>query len=404
MNKNLITGRDIIVVGLQAWDLDIGSNCKNIAIEFAKHNRVLYVNSPLDRITKAKGKPKEIVNSRKKVLSGKEKPLNKVQDNIWLLNPKTVLESINWLKSTSVFKILNKINNKRFAKEIKKATEELGFRDYLLFNDSDMFRSYHLDELLNPDLYIYYSRDNLIEVDYWRRHGLELESKLIAKSDLMVANSTYYTDYGKKHNPNSYYVGQGCDVSLFDEKYVKETPSDIKNISKPIIGYIGVLYKMRLDIELLEYIADKKPEWNMVLVGPEDEHFKASKLHQMQNVHFLGSKDISELPAYLKEFDVAINPQILNPITIGNYPRKIDEYLAMGKAIVATRTKAMEIFEDYVELAQSKDEYIPLIEKALTNNSEDVKLNRKEFAKSHTWENSVADIYKAINEVYQQRS
>lgn len=48
----MIINRDIIVVGQQPWDVEIGSNCKNIAIEFAKHNRVLYVNSPLDRITK----------------------------------------------------------------------------------------------------------------------------------------------------------------------------------------------------------------------------------------------------------------------------------------------------------------------------------------------------------------
>lgn len=43
--------KDIIIVGQQAWDTDIGSNCKNIALEMSKNNRVLYVNSPLDRIT-----------------------------------------------------------------------------------------------------------------------------------------------------------------------------------------------------------------------------------------------------------------------------------------------------------------------------------------------------------------
>ena len=45
----MITGRDIIVIGIQAWDIEIGSNCKNIAVEMAKNNRVLYVNQPLDR-------------------------------------------------------------------------------------------------------------------------------------------------------------------------------------------------------------------------------------------------------------------------------------------------------------------------------------------------------------------
>jgi len=47
----MITNRDIIIVGQQPWDLELGSNCKDIALEFSKHNRVLYVNAPLDRIT-----------------------------------------------------------------------------------------------------------------------------------------------------------------------------------------------------------------------------------------------------------------------------------------------------------------------------------------------------------------
>jgi len=42
-----VKDRDIVVVGLQPWDLPIGSNCKNIALEFSKHNRVLYVNAPI---------------------------------------------------------------------------------------------------------------------------------------------------------------------------------------------------------------------------------------------------------------------------------------------------------------------------------------------------------------------
>jgi hypothetical protein len=35
----------------------------------------------------------------------------------------------------------------------------------------------------------------------------------------------------------------------------------------------------------------------------------------------------------------------LNETTKGNYPRKIDEYLAMGKPVVATKTIAMDILK-----------------------------------------------------------
>ena len=57
----MIKGKDIIVVGIQAWDIEIGSNCKNIAVEMSHHNRVLYINSPLDRITKFKERHTEKV-------------------------------------------------------------------------------------------------------------------------------------------------------------------------------------------------------------------------------------------------------------------------------------------------------------------------------------------------------
>ena len=39
-SQDLITNRDIIIVGQQPWDVEIGSNCKDIAIEFSKYNRV----------------------------------------------------------------------------------------------------------------------------------------------------------------------------------------------------------------------------------------------------------------------------------------------------------------------------------------------------------------------------
>jgi glycosyltransferase involved in cell wall biosynthesis len=114
-------------------------------------------------------------------------------------------------------------------------------------------------------------------------------------------------------------------------------------------------------------------------------------------VHFLGSKPPASLPAYINAFDVCINPQIVNAVTIGNYPRKIDEYLAAGKPTVATKTEAMSIFSEYVYLAETKDDYVMLIKKALANNSDEMSRERQAFATSHTWANSVKEIYKAIN-------
>ena len=91
-----------------------------------------------------------------------------------------------------------------------------------------------------------------------------------------------------------------------------------------------------------------------------------------------------------------MNPQIVNDWTIGNYPRKIDEYLAMGKPTLATQTKAMEMFKEHVYLGTNKEEYIQLAEKALAEDSPELQQKRIAFAKSHTWENNVLAIYDAI--------
>ncbi|MFZ4739597.1 MAG: glycosyltransferase [Bacteroidales bacterium] len=395
-------GKDIVITGIQPWDIEIGSNCKNIALEFSKKNRVLYINAPLDRNTLKSKKNDVSILKRLKMLRGEISCYEMVNENLTVFYPNVILESIQKVPLLSLFRWLNKINNKRFAAEIKKAINENDFHDFLHFNDSDMFRSFFMKELLKPVTSIYYIRDNLVKNPYWKKYGQFLEPELIAKSDVVVTNSLYYADYANKFTKNAYMVGQGCDISIYDEdKNHIEIATELKLLKNPIIGYIGFLTSRRLDINLVRLIAQKRPDWTIVLVGPEDANFISSDLHQFENIVFLGSKPAEELPSYTKGFDVCINPQILNDATIGNYPRKIDEYLAMGKPTVATWTKAMEYFTDHVYLAKSPEDYIVLIDKALKENNEDKYNSRKKIAAEHTWENNVDAIYNAILKINQ---
>jgi len=397
---DIISGADIVITGQQPWDVAIGSNCKNIALEFSRHNRVLYVNAPLDRITRWRDRHTPAVQRRLAVIRGRRDGLEQVDDNLWTLYPDRMIESINWIRNQRLFETLNQRNNQLFASSIRQALEKLNFQDFILFNDNDIFRSFHLKELLQPEVYVYYSRDYLLAVDYWRRHGAKMEPELIAKSDVCVANSAYLASYCRQHNPNSADVGQGCDLELFAAGRNSPLPGDIADLPRPLIGYVGALQALRLDIPLLEQLATDRPEWHFVLVGPEDEGFRNSRLHQLPNVHFTGSRDISRLPAYINAFDVCLNPQLLNEVTIGNYPRKIDEYLALGKPVVATRTETMVLFRDHTYLAESAADYLPLIERALNEDTPERQAARIAFAATHTWENSVKAIYSAIARVH----
>lgn len=381
--------KHITITGLQHWDIGIGSNCKNLAQEFAKKNRVLYVNpSP------------SILDSLKAKLFKKHrtKALYEEELNLWIMNPQKFIFPVSRLPFKHLFDFLNKINSKRLAKEIRFVHRLLAFHNDIHFCDSDMFRSLFIKDLTCPKKYIYYTRDNLLAVKFWKVQGPRIEPLHMAKADMVVANSELLAQKASKHNPKSFNIGQGCNIKSFRNPGQLDIPLDIQKIPKPIIGYMGVLSSLRLNIEILEKIATLKKDWSLVLVGPEDDNFKKSNLHRLSNVYFLGAKDMKALPGYLKAFNVAINPQKLNEITSGNYPRKIDEYLAMGKPVVATHTQTMEYFKEHVSLASDIDGWIASIETELDNNSPTKSQHRKSFAAGHTWENNVKTIFELVGQ------
>ena len=360
----MIENRDIIIISIQPWDIGIGSNCKDIAGELAKRNRVLYVDPPLNRITMLRNRKNPATLRRIRINKGAEPDLTELREGLWNLSPRGVTESINWIGSAGIYDLLNKRNNRIYARAISSAVRRLNFRNCIIFNDSSMFAGFYMKELLKPAAYVYYMRDNLTKMAYWRRHGPRLEQELIRKADVVLGNSTYYARYGLKFNKHSYMVGQGCDVASFDCAARQILPAeDLSSIPGPVIGYVGTLTSDRLDIRLIAEMARQRPAWSFALVGPEDDNFKNSELHTIPNVHFLGACEPAAVPRYIAGFDVCINPQSLNEITAGNYPRKIDEYLAMGKPVVATDTEAMEYFREYVYLGTGPAEQVNLVEK-----------------------------------------
>lgn len=361
---------------------------------------MLYVNIPIKRKIYYKGTDPHF-KPHIDLLRSRSNPIKALGENLWEFYPSGLADSANWLPATSLFRIVNHLNNRRFAGDIRKACQTLGFKDILLLNDNDPYNGFYLKELLRPSLYIYYMRDFLQGFDYWKKHTTVLEPELIRKSDLVVTNSTWFAEYTSAINPNSFYIGQGCNLTAFDPTRETPVPADIRNLPRPIIGYVGALHSSRLDPAIIRTIATANPAWSIVLVGPEDEPFKQSDLHGIPNIHFMGPRPFPELATYVRAFDVCINPQFNNTITKGNYPLKIDEYLAMGKPVVATRTTAMTLFAGHTYLAGQPGEYPALIARALNENSPEKEAERIRFAQTHTWENSVGEIYNAIHQVQQ---
>ncbi len=392
----MVKDRNIIVFGIQNWD--ISSISRDTALEMAKRNRVIYVNPPVHRISTILHRNAPDIRNKIDIRKGVKPDLIQINESMWVFYPRTIIESINWIKIPAVFDFFNKINDKRFAREVKRVAKMVGFDNFILFNDTSMLTGFYLKELLKPEVYIYLLRDAVIEVSYHKRHGTRLQPLLIKKVDFAVTNSDWFEEYARQSNPKSFFIGSGCNLDRFNDKDgTLKIPEDIANIKKPIIGYLGYLTSLRLDIDVLVHIAEQKPEWSLVLVGPEDDAFKASKLHKLDNVHFLGRKDPEITPGYIKGFDVALNPQILNDITDVNYPLKIDEYLAMGVATVATKTSFMDFyFKENTYLPVTKEDYVIEIDKALKEDTPELRIERIACATEHSWENFVDKIYDQI--------
>ena len=111
-------------------------------------------------------------------------------------------------------------------------------------------------------------------------------------------------------------------------------PTDQARLAHPRIGFFGVLDE-RLDRDLIAGLADLRPQYHLVLLGPVVK-IEPSSLPRAANIHYLGQKSYAELPQYLAGWDVAMLPFARNDATRYISPTKTPEYLAGGRKVVST--------------------------------------------------------------------
>jgi len=137
-------------------------------------------------------------------------------------------------------------------------------------------------------------------------------------------------------------------------------PDDIAVIKSPIVGYYGVIDE-RIDLQLLQEVANRMPDISFVMIGPLAK-IEEADLPKEPNIHYLGMKFYNELPNYLKAFDIAMMPFALNDATKYSSPTKTLEYMAAAKPIISTKIK--DVVRDYsicVSLIDTADDFCEAI-------------------------------------------
>ncbi len=128
-------------------------------------------------------------------------------------------------------------------------------------------------------------------------------------------------------------IPNGVDVELF--RAPRPRPTDLP--PSPVAVYVGTLHTERVDVELVAELAAALPDVQIALVGPSSlPPETGAALRAVANVHLLGPRPYSQVPAYFQHADVIVIPHLLNPFTESLDPIKAYECLAVGRPTVAT--------------------------------------------------------------------
>lgn len=225
------------------------------------------------------------------------------------------------------------------------------------------------------------------------------EKFLMSKADIVFTGGRKLYEAKSELHPCVHYFGCGVDIDHFRKAQSHETviPEDIINLSRPIVGYYGVIDE-RLDYELIACLSQSKPDWNIVMVGPVVK-VSPEDLPRAPNIHWLGQRDYQTLPNYVKGFDVCMMPFALNEATEYINPTKTLEYMAARKPIISSAVAdVVKNFAPIVRIAHSHDDFIRQID-TLLRNPEDGELDAGlEMARNSTWDYIVAQIEKLITD------
>ncbi len=222
----------------------------------------------------------------------------------------------------------------------------------------------------------------------------DFELRLLQRVDLVIVHSAALLEKKGSINTHTIRIPNGVDYRAFSTPAMP--PTDLAAIPRPRISYIGVI-KTQLDIDLLCELAQRHPQWSIVLVGPvgylgsrADDY---RRLCAMPNVHALGARPLQQLPAYMQHMDVCMLCYRLDDYTKFIYPLKLHEYLASGRPIVGSPIPALDEFRDVISIASTPEEWSRAIQRALSDPDDDeARKRRQRIAAGYDWNMLVARI------------
>lgn len=346
---------DIVCFSHLRWNF-VYQRPQHLLSRFAHDSRVFFIEEPI-------------------LYEGIDKiELSSPQKNLWVVTP--------FLHSSSTACILERQKKLLTVLFYQKSIKNYLFWYYtpLALDVSDIFR---------PRLIVYDCMDELSAFKFAPIELKQKERELFAKADIVFTGGVSIFEAKKKVHEAVYCFPSSIDKAHFYQarKYSKE-PADQLLIPHPRIGFYGVVDE-RFDIELLKNVAQMRPQWHFIIIGPIVK-IDSTSLPQEDNIHYLGSKKYEELPLYLAGWDLATCLFARNESTRYISPTKTPEYLAGGKPVISTPIK--DIVDTYgkndlVHIVETPEEFIECTEKELAITDKQHWLQRVDaFLHDNSWD------------------
>ena len=257
--------------------------------------------------------------------------------------------------------------------EAREATLERLLNAHVASLGGDLIAWYYTPMMLpfsrhiHASVTVYDAMDELSKFRFAPAKLLELEQELLTRADIVFTGGSSLYEAKKDRHPNVHCFPSSVDRTHFAKaRSGLFDPADQEDLRRPRLGFYGV-FDERFDTELLDKVAEMRPSWSFVMIGPIVK-IAPEDLPRRPNIHYLGAKTYDQLPAYLSGWDVALMPFAMNDSTQFISPTKTPEYLAGGKPVVSTPVR--DVVRHYghlqgVEIAADAESFVAACDKAL---------------------------------------
>ncbi len=259
---------------------------------------------------------------------------------------------------------------------------------------------------LKPALTVFDCMDELSAFKFAPPELLANEQKVIERADLVFTGGQSLYEAKKDRHAQVFAFPSSIEVEHFAQaRNIKHEPDDQAKIPSPKLGFCGVIDE-RMDTVLLAEMADLRPDWQFVMIGPVVK-IAPEDLPRRSNIHYLGGKNYDELPAYLSGWNIALMPFAINESTKYISPTKTPEYLAAGKSVISTPIRDVVRpygDENLVSIASTAEEFVKAADKILEQgNFDDWQKKADDFLSKNSWDKTFAQMRGLIDETITER-